>query len=157
MTDALSVYFSVCVDVRGEDSGHIGCRHLPADISMFIPLYVHGILNVSLTYKPSKSLSRFYLGSDYHYHDTISTLTRCVKKQRARKIRRPSGNIFYGAQWRHFNKFLGVLSLPFPFAPPSSLPFLFLPFPFSFFPPFSPSFSLFCPPLPSEVGPLKSS
>jgi len=34
----------VCVtaDVRGEDSCHIGCRHLPADISMFIQLYVHG-------------------------------------------------------------------------------------------------------------------
>ena len=146
MTDALSVYFSVCVDVRGEDSGHIGCRHLPADISMFIPLYVHGILNVSLTYKPSKSLSRFYLGSDYHYHDTISTLTRCVKKQRARKIRRPSGNIFYGAQWRHFNKFLGVLSLPFPFAPPlfpsfslPSFPFFLLPSLFPLFFPFLPS------------------
>ena len=42
----LTSYRALChgqsADVRGADSGHIGCRHLPADISMFIQFYVHG-------------------------------------------------------------------------------------------------------------------
>ena len=51
MHESLYPRVGVCVsvghvtDVRGEDSGHIGCRRLPADISMFILLYVHGTVH----------------------------------------------------------------------------------------------------------------
>jgi len=36
-------FVRIITDVQGDDSGHIGCRRLPADISMFIQLYVHGM------------------------------------------------------------------------------------------------------------------
>lgn len=43
----------VAVDARGEDSGHIGCRRLPSENSMFIRLYVHGKLLFSLSVRSS--------------------------------------------------------------------------------------------------------